>query len=69
MIDDDLSDEEYQSAIGELDAIQKLVDQGVLGNEKFPEPAYCHWSVLKPDELPLLFKTCYNIHGEVRWYK
>jgi hypothetical protein len=50
----------------QLERIQNLVAQGILGRELCPEPKYWHWPILKPNELPEEFAEFKEL-GEVRW--
>lgn len=51
-----------------LEAVDELVDKGVLGSEHCLLPDYCYWPVLNVDELPEWLESNYNQHGEIRWY-
>jgi hypothetical protein len=56
----------FDQEMKELDEIQELVAQGVLGRELCPDPYYWHWPILKPEALPAKFSASLQL-GEVRW--
>lgn len=54
-----------------IDKIKKQVEEGVLGEELFPELDYWHWKVLRADDIPTdMQHLVYDCNGyfEVRWY-
>jgi hypothetical protein len=50
-----------------IEVIKDLVAEGVLSDERCPQPEYWHWDVLKPEALDKDFARCYDECEEIRW--
>lgn len=50
----------------QLEAIDELIEKGVLGTELCPEQTYWHWPVLDSEQLPAWLAESYRTYGEIR---